>query len=354
MVRRAHSSTYALALVFSLLAAGCLPDLDAYTIVARGQDGAPPPTDGGTGTPNPIDLGAPCGDPHLLVATVTGTSGEARAIRWDVAAGAYCRATPSLERQRAFGWAIRDVDWHPETGDLLGLDDAVVALDDQGFLGWRHQPFDDSAFSGSWVVALGSGPSLRVAAFWTERSSSSLEYGRLLDANGFVTNERFEMPFSHSRIVTAHPSGDGRLLIASGGPIFAISVGDGTERLREADGVDLFPGMSPSFNDLAGSRNHLDTDVATRRVSMAHDRGVLLWTLGDPPPSSLFTCPSLCESYEIATPGPGDEVFSICDPPGSSDRHLVHMTRGSCELLIDGTSLGSHDLQDVTLVRESR
>ena len=353
MVRGAHSTTYALALVFSLLGAGCLPDLDGYTIVARGGDGSQPlPTDGGAGTPNPIELGAPCGDPHLLLATRTNTSDDARLLRWDVASNAYCRAAPALERQRAFESEILDVDWHPETRDVLGLTNAVVGLDAQGFVGWRHQPFDDSTFRGSWVVALGSGPSLRVAAFWTERSSSSLEYGRLLDANGFVTNERFEMPFSHSRVVAAHPSGDGRILMASGGPIFAFTIGDGTERLRDADGEDLFPSMSPTFGEMGGTRRHLDTDLATRRVAMTHERGVFLWTLGGPAPTSMFTCPSFCETYSVATPGRDSEVFAICD---GTDDHLVRMSAGGgCDLLIDGMGLGSHSLQDVVLVRESR
>src|SRR5262245_49809110 len=74
-----------LLLLTSMLLAGCPPDLSGYEIV--GGEGR---ADGGTGAPNPIDLGPACGDPHLVIGT-SASSGTARLLRWDLASDALCR-----------------------------------------------------------------------------------------------------------------------------------------------------------------------------------------------------------------------------------------------------------------------
>ncbi len=354
MARR--SQILGLLSVAGLLLGGCYPDLGAYTIQDPDTDaGFRPPTrtDGGGGTPNPIDLGTPCGDPHLLIATTTDTSGGARLLRWDVGTGGYCRSTPILEQQEGFGYRINDVDWHAQSGDVLGLNNAILGLDDAGFPAWRHQPFDETAFIAGWVLALPSPSGFRVAAFWAERSSSSLEFARLVDVTGAPTNERVRLPFGAVRYVAAHPSGDGRVVMANQGPLRAYPLNDGFESLSEADGVEMFPMLSPDFVDMAGRRNHLDTDLATGRLVMTHADGAFVWSDGAPAPTSTFSCPSFCEALSLGVAGPGDEVYAICEPPSGPD-HLVVMRAGSCDLLIDGTSLDRHRLQDLALVREPR
>ena len=91
----------------------------------------PPGTD--AGPPTAIDLGTPCGNPHLLLATMGNTSDTARLLRWDPATNGYCRAVPALEQQEGFGFRVRDVDWSAQTHDVLGLENAVLGLDTQGF-----------------------------------------------------------------------------------------------------------------------------------------------------------------------------------------------------------------------------
>lgn len=346
---RSNAHRAILSLASSLAIAGCVPDLGGWAI---GAPGVPGVDAGPVGTPNPLDLGAPCTNPHLLIAT-RGSS-NARLLRWDIGAGSYCREASVLEDARAYGPNIWDVDHHAEVGDILGLGNATLALDGEGFPGWRDQPFDDSSFAAGWVIGLGSGASLRVGAFWNERSTSSLEYGRLVDADGFVTNERFDLPFSAGGLVAAHPSGDGRILLAfGGGPIRAFTVNDSTTALRDTDAVELFPGMTPTFSDMHGSRRHMDSDLSTRRLAMTHQNGVLVWTEGSGPPTDLFTC-AMCTDFGPAVAGPNDDVFAICDGSASED-HLVHVRRGgACDILIDGSSILPHSLQDIALVRESR
>lgn len=356
---------WALGSCFALLGlafAGCYPPLDRYQVAPGSGDAGPggdfdagPPLPGqDAGPPTPLDLGTPCGDPHLLLATMGNTSDTARLLRVDTATSGYCRATPVLEQQEGFGFRVRDVDWRPETHDVLGLENAVLGLDTQGFQAWRHQPFDDGSFGASVVVVLNTSSGLRVGAFWSERSSSSYEFGRLVGSTGEVTNERFELPFGAGRMVSAHPAGDGRLLLANlGGPIEVYSVDDSTVELNDADGVELFVG-SDMLEDMfgVGNRRWIGADVSTGRIAITHDQGAFLWGNGQGAPTSVFSCPAHCDSLSVGVPGPGNEIYAICDGPTAD--HLVHMNGSSCTMLIDGTSLGTHDLLDLALVREAR
>ncbi|MCZ7687414.1 MAG: hypothetical protein M5U28_55220 [Sandaracinaceae bacterium] len=207
-----------------LLLGGCLPDLSAWQVVAGRADGGNlPREDGGTGQPNPLDLGPPCPSPHLLLGTIGSSSDAARVLRLDPATGAMCRTSELLEVQRAYGSAISDVEWHAEAGTVLGLSDAVLGLDGEGFPRWRHEPFEYASFRGEWLAAFGSGSSLRVAVAWSERSSS-LDSMLLLDAQGHRTSGDITPPF-FGAMIAAHPDGSGRLLIP-------LARGRGPRRLR--------------------------------------------------------------------------------------------------------------------------
>lgn len=336
---------------------GCYPDLSGFTVVGANTDAGPRPVqlDRDAGAPIPIDLGTPCGSPHLLIATGGASSGYARLLRYDVSSGALCRQSPSLERQPAFGRGINDVDWSPSTGDLLALEGAILALDAEGFGAWRHEPFQDSRFAPAYVLALPMPAGLRVTAFWSVSSSSTLESGRLLDGTGHLITEEIDMPFSSSGMVAAHPSGDGRLLIAHrGGPISAFTIDDSTTVIRDADGVEIFTGTADMANTFSvGSRNHLDADFETRRLAIIHEQGAFLWTDGGAPPTAPFTC-GLCNALLVGVAGPGDEIYGICTSAGSSSRLVVHITRSDCQMIVDGSGLAGLTLRDLTLVREAR
>ncbi len=337
------------------LLGGCVPDLGQWQLVSSGVDGSVPSYDGGGPGPNPIDRGTPCPNPYLLMGTVTGTSDTAQVIRVDPATGSRCRQTPQVAQQLAFGSAIPDVDWHPSTGEVLGLSDAVIALDDQGFEGWRYQPFGElTGFSGGWVVGFSSSSGPRIAVAWNE-SSSSLDSMLLLSADGQVTAPMITPPF-FGAMIAVHPDGSGRLLMPSkaNANIDVYTVNDSTTSIRpDTDATPLWPGMPPSLYDTYGQRTHVGTDLMTQRIAITHQTGVAVWQVGAPAPSSAMTCPSYCDSFQASAPDPNANggAYSICKQPGGSARHLVRLHDGTCDLVIDGTSLGHQTLQDIALVR---
>ncbi len=341
------------AATMALMLGGCLPDLGAWQVVEPGTDaGVSHRDDAGSGQPNPIDLGVPCPSPHLLLGTIANSSETAHVLRVDPASDSRCRDGAALVEQRSFGGTVADVDWHAETGGILGLGDGVIALDPAGFPRWRYQPFADYYFSGGWVAAFGSGASLRIAVAWAE-SSSDIDHMMLLDGGGRATNAMIDPPFS-AAMIAPHPAGSARLLIATKGRanIDAYAVDDATTSLPDS-GAPLFPEPAPSLYDSYGQRGHIASDVATGRLAITHGRGVALWTLGAAAPSSALTCPSYCSTYQAAAPDPNasDGAYAICAATGTSKRHLVHLRAGSCSLVIDGTSLGGLTLQDIALAR---
>ncbi len=341
---------YAVVLL-AIALAGCIPDLSGYSLVEPGQDGGPPPgQDAGSGTPNPIDLGVPCPNPHLLIGMVSGSSSTARVLRVDPATRTACRTSALLELQSAFGSRIADVDWHPATGAILGLDEAVLGLDAGGFPVWRHDPFGYGGFGGDWVVVFGSGASARIAVAWTERSSS-LETLRLIDASGFATGADIPLPWSRD-LIAAHPDGSGRILLASksGMDVEVYTVGDATTELTTASASPLWTG---AINLDAGYRYHLASDLGTQRLVVTHQEGLAFWQVGGPAPTSVIQCPAYCSGFHAAASDPhaDNAAYAICtDASGSGKRHLVHLA-ATCTLVVDGTSLGAHTMQDVALVR---
>lgn len=342
------------AAAMALMLGGCLPDLSAWQVVQAGVDAGPlPGTDGGTGQPNPIELGTPCPNPHLLLGTVAVSSDAARILRIDPSTDAPCRASELVTEQRAFGAAVRDVDWHPETGELAGLDDAVLGLDDEGFPRWRYQSFGYSGFGGDWVVAFGSGASLRIAIAWVE-SSSSIDHMLLLDGQGHRTSGDIEPPF-FAAMVAAHPDGSGRLLMPSraNADLTVYSVNDSTTTISDTSGTPLWGGGAVDLPSTYGYRQHIASDVATQRLVITHANGVAFWRVGASPPSTAYACPSYCSSFRAAAPDPSadDGAYAICSASGGSTQHLVHLRGSSCTLVIDGTSLGGRMLTDVALAR---
>lgn len=338
---------YAVVLLATTLA-GCIPDLSAWRLVEPNQDAGPlPGQDAGSGTPNPLDLGVQCPNPHLLV--VMGSGSSARVLRIDPTTRSACRPSPILERQPAFGQSIADVDWHPDTGAILGLEEAVLGLDAEGFPAWRHDPFGYGGVRGDWVAAFGSGASVRVAVAWTD-GWASLQKLRLLDANGFQTSADISLP-SGRDMIAAHPDGSGRILLApryGNTDIEIHTVGDATSALSAASATPLWT----SAIDLdAGNRVHLASDLSTRQLVITHQRGLAFWQVGGPAPSAVVDCPAYCASFHAAARDPAAEGagYAICADAGGK-RHLVHVS-ASCTLIVDGTSLGSHTMQDVALVR---
>ena len=350
MMSPASTRRAPLLLAALIAASGCVPDLGAWRVVPTGVDAGPDTArDAGTGQPNPPDLGAPCPDPYVAVVTTAPTSEDARIVRLDARTGAHCRDAPLVSTQPDWGYAIYDVDWGAGTGEVLGIQDAVMVLGADGFPAWRSQP-PESGFDGSWVVSLG-GPDNRIAAAWAERSSSSLEYLRLFDASGRMLGDAIELPF-FARIVAAHPDGSGRLVWASGGgEIRAVTVSEGLVTIGDMDGAELFFGSADLY-DLFGSRQHLDADIASGRLAMTHDSGVAIWGVGGPAPTSAITCASHCDSYHLAVPDPDSPSAAIILCSRSGSRHVVHATAaGGCERWVDGTGLGSRTMQDLALVR---
>jgi hypothetical protein len=348
MVASARERRLAPLLCIALLSA-CAPDLSAWRVVPSGVDGGPDPmVDSGMGQPNPPDLGSPCPNPYVAAVTVGSTSEDARILRLDARTGEPCRDAPLISTQPDWGYAIYDVDWGAGTGEVLGIQDAVMALGEDGFPAWRNEP-PEMGFDGSWVVSLG-GPQNRIAAMWAERSSSNLEYMRLFDAEGGTLGGVIELPF-FSAMVAAHPDGSGQLIWASrAGEIRAVPVSEALTSIGDEDGVELFAG-SADLRDAFGTRNHLDADIEGRRLAMTHEMGVAIWTVGGPAPASVITCPSHCASYQIAVPDPDSASAAIILCTRDGERHLVHATSSGCERWVDGTSLGSRSLQDITLVR---
>lgn len=333
-------------------AAGCVPDLGAWRVVPTGVDAGPDTmVDAGMGQPNPPDLGAPCPDPYVTAVTIGSTSDDARILRLDARTGAHCRDAELVSTQPDWGYAIYDVDWGAGTGEVLGIQDAVMALGDDGFPAWRSEP-PEMGFDGSWVVALG-GSSNRIAAAWAERSSSSLEYLRLFDASGHTLGGPIELPF-FAAMVAAHPDGSGRLVWASrAGEIRAVTVSEMAASIGEDEGTELFVGTA-DLDDAFGTRRHLDADIQSARLAMTHDSGIAIWTAGGPAPTEVVTCAAHCDSYDLAVPDPDSASAAIILCSRGGERHLVHATTaGTCERWIDGTGLGSRNLQDVTLVRRA-
>lgn len=346
-----HGRVRVAAIASVLLLGGCLPDLSAWEVVAgRADGGNRPGEDAGTGQPNPLDLGPPCPSPHLLLGTIASSSTTARVLRLDPATSAMCRTSELLEVQRAYGSSVADVEWHPETGALLGLSDAVLGLDGEGFPRWRHEPFGYVSFRGEWLAAFGSGSSLRVAVAWSERSSS-FDSMLLLDAQGHRTSGDITPPF-FGAMIAAHPDGSGRLLIPSraGADLDVYSVDDASTNVHDSTGTPLWTGGA-DLPATYGNRTHLATDLSRRLLVITHERGIAFWTAGTSPPADAIACPSYCATFHASAPDPSDGAYSICNASGTSTRHLVRVRSGGCELVIDGTSLGSHRLQDVTLVR---
>lgn len=341
-----RSARAPLFLLTAVLLTGCPPDLSGYTIHPGEQvdGGGAPPIDGG-GRPNPIDLGTPCPDPHLVMSARTSSSaGSARLVRFDPSSRTPCRASSVLEVQAAFGTEIADVAGWPGVGEVLALDQAVLALDAEGFPRWRYQPFDEYYFVPAQlaVVPMAGGP--RVALLWYEQAGREPSGVLFFDGNGVQRGAIADLPFSHYHF-TASPDGSSAILMSPNyGPVRRFAVTEGTTALREADGTDLFD------IDSAGQFEELDADVASARLAVALTNGVASWTFGGPAPAPM-TCPSYCTSFDDAAVDPtrADSVFAICS--GNGDRHLVHVTPGGCELMIDGTTLGTRDAVGITLVR---
>ncbi len=324
---------------------GCLPDLSAWQVVAS----EPGPGDGGSAQPNPLELGPPCPSPHLVIGLLASSSGLGRVMRFDPSSNALCRTSAVVEVQPSFGGGVTDVDWHPATGAILGLTDAVLGLDGEGFPRWRYEPFDDPYFTGEWVSAFGTGASARVAIAWSERSSS-LDYVQLLDVEGHPRGEPIDAPFSSS-ILAAHPDGGAHVILAArGGDIDVYELNETTTMLHDSTATPLWTG-GEDLTSAYGPRNHIATDTPNRRIVITHERGIAFWTYGTTPPSTAIACPSLCASFHAAAPDLADGAYAICAGASGSTRHLVHVSPSACTMVLDGTSLGTRTLQDVALVR---
>ncbi|HEY8432582.1 MAG TPA: hypothetical protein VIL20_29630 [Sandaracinaceae bacterium] len=346
--RTAYQGCVRAVAIAALVLSGCVPDLSPWKVVAARADGGLR-HDGGGGQPNPLDLGPPCPSPHLAIGTIGLSGHTARLLRIDPGTHARCRTSELVETQRSFGNAIVDLEWHPETGALLGLEDAVLGLDAEGFPRWRYEPFSHAWFGGEWLAVIGSGPALRIVVAWGEYYSN-LDAMMLLDGSGHPTSGEIDPPFAGA-MIAAHPDGRGELLLPSRGApnIDVYQVGDDATSLSDGSARPLWEGEVPDLPRTYGSRTHLATDLATQRLVITHERGIAFWTVGSPPPSSAIACPEHCETFHASAPHPSDGAYAICIASGTN--HLVHVRASGCELVIDGTSLGTHRMQDVALVR---
>jgi hypothetical protein len=337
-----------LAVLASLLLAGCPADLSQYTVVRGGSDGGNDPARDAGHTP--VSFGTPCPNPHLLVSTIGGD--PSRVIRFDASMHSQCRASELLEVQRAFGTSIPSVEWHASVGEILGLESAVLALDDEGFPAWRYDPFDSEPFHGEWIAVLGEGQGLRIAIGWSERSSS-LDAMLLLDAQGNPRSARITPPF-FGFALAPHPDGSGALLIpaAHGADIDVYTVSDASTMVHEDTAMPLWGTAAPDLPDVYGGRVDVTADLESARLVIAHEHGIAHWRVGTAAPSEAYDCPSLCSTFHAAAPDPndGESAFAICGGTSGS-RHLVHVTPTGCSMVLDGTGLSPRTLQDVALVR---
>ena len=300
--------------------------------------------------PNPIELGAPCPDPHLVIGTVH--SDDARLVRFDPASRTTCRTSPLLEFAPDYGHAIRDVEWHRDTGLVLGTDDGILGIGPDGFPAWRFALFNYSQFDGDLVFTWGEGAATRIGVFWSD-GTSSIDRALFLDRNGnLVSTDNIEPPF-FMRVGAGHPDGTARFIGSSlAGENFVYDLPDSVTEFEDTrDGTPLFA-PDPNLSSAFGNRAHLATDLVVGAMAMTHLNGVLRWTAGAPAPTSAHTC-GMCTSYVAAVIGPGNTLYAICHS-ATSERLVVQLDGGSaCSLLIDGSGFGSHTISDLTLVHST-
>jgi hypothetical protein len=366
---------HALGLIAALLASACLPDFHDFGILRDAGPGDTGPADGDadadepvedTGPPdggsdwnNPLVLGAPCDDPHLAVALTSSDSTSAgRLVRYNIQPGGEideCHELPIAREQGAFGHGVTAITALPDGTQYLAVADAILALDDRGFPRWRWQPWESSGYDYADLFPLKVGGQWRVGVVHCDSPCYDNYLGLLvLDSDGEQVAHVDDLDSYATGLpsAAAHPDGGGQLVFESGfGPLRVFDITSSTTAL-DGETADVLGGGAGFNVPDVGNLDWLETDLETRTMIAVYTHAIVPWQAGQALPSSGMTC-ALCESYKAAAVDPLDDgaYFVICDT-GSRDS-LVHMRGGTCDLLVDGTTLTDHLLVDVAVIRAS-
>ncbi len=358
------SSILVVALVALFMASGCLPDFSVFDVIDSQSDGSPTdsgptdsgPTDSGPTPDHPIDLGRRCADPHLAVALSTNSTGESGRLRHyninnDNGSLSECHEADVAREQGAFGSGVNAVTGMPDGSEVIAVDYAILRLDDEGFPLWRWQLWDNDAsdYSQAEVFPVRIDEQWYIGVLHCDGYCSSVQGPLLLDLDGNAVTHVDDIRAMYDLSAGApHPDGSSRLLLTDGyGPVLAFSMSRSTTEL-DADVADT---VSSGFDiDGHGTFSSLEVDVETQRMAATLRDGVALWSVGQAVPSAPMTCGG-CTSYASAAIDPTDDhgAYIICSLDGQQS--LLRMNLHTCEMMIDGSTLGQRRLVDVALVR---
>jgi len=337
--------TAGLALLLAGLLLGCPPTFDEFQV---GEGIGPPAGDAGPRTRAEPDLGEPCGASHLAVTIDSLTSdGQSQLRRFKLPELTECRETELAREHAAFGPDLYAVGAMPDGTEALGVDDALLRLDDEGFPAWRLDLERSGGFNPLEVFALDLGGTAYLGAtYWNDRSSS-MDGVVLVDPGGDVALDATEGLFG-ANSMTPDPATPGNVLVSRYGDVFTTPVSLGSTRIE--DGTELLARMT----DL-GSLITLKADTDSGRVVIAYENGVLQWHRPGGATEGPATCGAPCGAFHAATWDPGDPnaALAICNDAGDGRiRHVVRvpLDGSGCTVLFDGTFLDSARPNDLAIV----
>ena len=305
-----------------------------------------PGEDAGPRTPAEPDFGTPCTDPHVAMTVQDRSStGVGQIRRFQLPSLEPCRESALARAHASFGSEVYSITGLPDGTEAVGVNDAVLRLDAEGFPLWRQQLDRGGAFHPLelFVVAVGGADRI-AAAYWG--SSTTATGMLLLDLDGAVVHEWTE-GFSGANSFAADPATPGSVLVSRYGDIQTTPLDTATTRL--ADGPELLPRSATH-----GSLITIDTDPTTGRAVIAYQMGVADFTPGGTLRGPV-TCATPCNGFHAATwdPTDSDAVLALCiDADAGRTRHLVRapLDGSACELAFDGTFLDNGLPTEIAIV----
>ncbi len=372
METRRFTRSVVLVALTSLIAA-CLASFDDFEVVGGGDGDGDADSDGdvdGDGdadtdtdadsdadTDNPIDLGRPCLNPHLLVGLRSDSSSEAaRVMRFNLAAGetpTSCRDVEALNEQLAFGRNLREVTSLPDGTEIVATATAVIGLDGEGFPDWRWQPWETRDFHQLQVFPVNLPSGLHIGLIHCDDYCNGWGWLGLviLDIAGNLVTAIDEegLPEIYWGLAVAGPHPDGSANVVLGDESAAPHFFPITESTTEMSGEGTVLDANLDYDGL----NYLlkiEVDLATGRLLEVYEHGIVLWQ------GSTDLRPLQCDEcsdFLAAAFDPFGErsVYAVCTWDETRAESLVRVSDFGCDLLVDGTLHGDHTMVDVTLVR---
>jgi hypothetical protein len=356
-------------LAFAVLSTACFANFDDFHIVGDGDGDTDSDVDtdsdtdadtdtdaDGDWTDNPMDRGTPCNDPHLLVGlSAAGSSIPARLLRFNLSPDGpptYCRETPVMTDQIAFGSDLQEVTALANGTEIVATAYAVLGLDTEGFPRWRWQRWEPSSFHDLKVfpIDIGGGSYIGVL-HCDDYCSSGLVCPAILDSGGNEVGYIDTSPlFTWDLAAGApHPTDLSRIVLANEFETpLVFTIDTDTTVLDDTDGVEL----APHFDiDDVGYLQRLETDTVTRRIIAVYLHGIEIWRVGESVPTSVMTC-NECEEYHAAAFDPHGEqsAYVVCTRVGESRPSLVRLSEFGCDQIVDGSAHANHEIVDVVLV----